>query len=420
MPATATAAKRVSAGYAQVPNAIIENQALLSDAELRLALIIVRRGGSSEPVQVTDRHWQSWTGLKDRAKDYAMAGLREKGFQIEGRGQAARMSFNPQHFGEFVRAHVDEPAKVKPARAVEPKPGARVHPSCREHGCAMVCGAMASPPQNGLTLAAASPNAQNGAQTLLPVLSPAGSEVSPPQNESSRLFLTRIAQNGAHSARAAADAAELAWSQTLAALQSVFPLVGVAFLVRLLAIVRVLFPDVTDAELGAAVGVAWSLKRKTQESEGLFLRTVPEALAAARAGRLKVPGGGGSVGVGVDLVPGILSLLRSARAVVAGLGDPFALHLAAFDDLEGRAGSADLDYVALGGSMEALEAQLIESGRAALSDLQRETVENEVAATVFPYREKMNRLQLAALEVQARSRAILAVFGIPRLGSLYV
>lgn len=265
-------------GYAPIPCSLIENQALLTHGELSLALVVLRRGGNGIPV--SDRNWQSWTGLSPRLKEMAVKGLREKGLKVDGKGEAARFSWETQNWHHYLKV---TPA-VKPrtaGRQVDPKPGAKVHPECRERGCAMLRPDCVS---GGLSLVAATPVAQPVSQTTAGTVN----EHRQPQQAStvidkpnvSLILAAPVAQ------RVSQTPAEL-WAKTLAVLQGIFPLIGVTFLFQLLATVKVLCSDVTDPELAEAVEIAWQQSAGRAQSAGLFLKTVPEALGALR----RDPGG---------------------------------------------------------------------------------------------------------------------------------
>jgi hypothetical protein len=84
-----------------VPNSILENQALFTSAELAFLLVLFRRNGGDSCV-ISNRNWVTWTGLKHRAKKYAVAGLRQKGLQVDGRGDTAAYSFSSRQYGAFL------------------------------------------------------------------------------------------------------------------------------------------------------------------------------------------------------------------------------------------------------------------------------------------------------------------------------
>jgi hypothetical protein len=290
MSSPAPAAQRnPTRGYAEIPNSLIENQAILTRAELSLALIVLRRTGPDGSAKISDANWQTWTGLSPRNKKYAAAGLKEKGLAIDGHGDQAVYSFRRAEWDNYVREATREarPRTLGARKAVLPKPGAKVHPDCAESGCAMMCaperltlvkfpggGKIESSPSIATNIV------QPVAQTIMQSSEdsvvktrriPGGSKI-----ESSPSVATPIVQPVAQTDKDA----EKNWPQTLAALRSAFPIVGVAFLGRLLAAVNWSSSGVSDSQLAEAVAIAWQQRRQTQKTEGLFLKTVPEVLAA--------------------------------------------------------------------------------------------------------------------------------------------
>ena len=119
----------------QAFNAVIEAQRFLAPAELRLALILIKRGAQREDVSVSAKNWNEWTGLDKKSRDLAIRGLQKKGFSVSGRGDKTRFRFSANDWREYVskadrteRPHVEQ--KRTPA-----KPGQMIHPECREQGC---------------------------------------------------------------------------------------------------------------------------------------------------------------------------------------------------------------------------------------------------------------------------------------------
>jgi hypothetical protein len=253
-------------GYSQIPNSIIENRAYFTDAEFSLALIILRRGGAGESCTVSDSNWERWTGMSARTKEYAVAGLKAKGFESDGRGDSARFSFHNRAWENFVKTGggQNKPRTVGRKTGVSPKKGAKVHPSCCENGCALLA---AENSANGISLVPAPLNAQPVAQTVLESDSTTGPKKH--LKPVSALIPLPNAQPVAQT-----------FKNSLALLQSGFPLVDSVFLGKLVSASRVVRPAVTDVELVQAISLAWEKKRKRQDSEGLFLETVPAALAA--------------------------------------------------------------------------------------------------------------------------------------------
>jgi hypothetical protein len=370
MSTAAPAPQRITNGYAQIPNSLIENQSFLTHAELSLALIILRRAGAAgDPIPLSDSNWEKWTGLGARQKKYAIAGLQKKGLRVDGRGDQARYQWHRDMWESYARQRVrEERAKTdgrKPA-AVPAKKGAMVHPACREGGCVM----MQDPP--------------------------AGKLVTMP---------------------APAASIDAAWPATLAILRQTFPLVAGAFVARLVAVVRSTVGNVTDAELAHGVRVAY--KQKTsQHSEGLFLLTVPEALAALR--RMAVKPAAPAAGIDRAAIDNHLA------KIIARVWDASWLPIAVsieLDNLRQAARSADFEQI--DSEMCRLEKSLIAAAHVALTDTEREKIKQAVADQVTSYNRSASRGglvgdQLEQLSRQFLERAILDHFGIPRLSLFFV
>jgi hypothetical protein len=64
-------------------DSLIQNLAILTQAELSLALILLRHAGPNGSAKISDADWQSWTGLAPQSKKYAALGLKNKGLLIE-------------------------------------------------------------------------------------------------------------------------------------------------------------------------------------------------------------------------------------------------------------------------------------------------------------------------------------------------
>jgi hypothetical protein len=124
-------------GFAQIPNSIVENQALLTPAELALVLIVCRRGENT----VSDEHWESWTGKDARMKNHAIRGLRDKGLRQVGRGKRARFLFDRNTWNSWVRSRPrrERATTMGRSKSVTPKSGQMIHPECRERGCQKLC-----------------------------------------------------------------------------------------------------------------------------------------------------------------------------------------------------------------------------------------------------------------------------------------
>jgi hypothetical protein len=121
----------------QTFNAIIETQRFLTPAELRLALILIKRGAHREHVSVSAKNWQDWTGLDPKSRELAIRGLQKKCFHTEGRGDKARFRFRIDEWRQYCRT-ADRAIRPRVEQKRTPaKPGQMIHPECRERGCAM-------------------------------------------------------------------------------------------------------------------------------------------------------------------------------------------------------------------------------------------------------------------------------------------
>jgi hypothetical protein len=286
----------VTGGFAQVPNSVIENLRVFTPAELALTLMVLRREAGAP---ITDKTWQSWTGLSPRAKEYAVAGLRKKCLHVEGRGDQMRFAFEPNSWERFVRT-VDrgDAARTEGRKAaVAPKPGAKVHPDCRARGCAMLTSDSGQIPTNGgmpsgradvtyisggpVESTASEANAQPVAQTPAPELQPSAAKseaAPPPRNEVST------------------GETERGWPKTLAALRMFFPVVAAIYIQRLLAVILESAPGdplPSDELLSEAVHAAGQRKKRYQTDPGLFMHTVPEQLALLKRRPPRPPPGEG-------------------------------------------------------------------------------------------------------------------------------
>ena len=294
-------------------NTLVEHQSLLTPAEFRLGLCIVRRGGHREGVTISDKTWREWTGLDPRSKEMAARGLQKKCFHVNGRGQMAKYSFDGQMWLDFAGQAPKHRPRTE-GRRVDPKTAQKIHPDCRERGCQML-----DADSN------AKPVSRNGVVE-------SGSSCQ----GSKRLSIVPAIQNAKRVSQNSLESVGVMWASTLAALQSIFPLVGLAFLARLVVVVSALFADLTDTELAQAVGFAWRQKKAGQKSEGLFLLTVPEAVGALRRARL--PAGKGRP------PDTIADVLERARDVIGARGADFERHAAAIDSLREQWQRQDFDF----------------------------------------------------------------------------
>lgn len=395
---TPSSARKHTDGYARIPNALIENQALFTHAEMALALIVLRRGGDLKPTTVSDGHWQSWTGLSTRAKEYAVTGLARKTHDkerpillVEGRGDNARFGFASNHFEHFVRHHgklAERPRTI--GRSVDPKPGSKVHPLCREKGCALLAQENSGTPVEPgklITLVPATPVAQRVAQT-------------------------DVVHGGSKPVPEVSGIPEKVWTLTLKALQTIFPIIGVAFLLRLLTTVRAIFAGVTDQELAEAVTLAWAHKRKTQKSEGLFLFTVPDALAELR--RTPKPREGPNYA-------------ERVRANLERAGDTLRARGAPFEKCAAEA-SKLLEFLDAGGDPQEFEtrAELIEQmifdavNDSGIPPVVAEAARAAAARFIEPYRLRMTGSELAKIQESKYKHELYERLGLPRLTLYYL
>jgi hypothetical protein len=224
-----------------------------------------------------------------------------------------------------------------------------------------------------------------------------------------------------------AEAAGQVWAKTLAALASVFPLAGLAFLVRLVACVRALFPDVQDDELARAVTFAWEGKRSIQKSEGLFLTTVPAALRHFRTTATAPPGGRREPARDSGALEGARRILSKCLGALRDRGGAFELHAAACGTLlespalsscEAFAEGVSAVYEAAGTIQFAIEQTAIE----ALDQEQRRVIDRyidvEVVRNGFSP-DKQTADQIAGLRLQLLRRHACDEFELPRLDLYY-
>ena len=229
--------RQATQGYAQIPNSIVENQSLMTPAELRLVIIVLRRGENT----VSDRHWQDWTGLEPRIKRHAIQGLKSKGLTVRGRGDSAKYYFERDRWDSWVRTRPrhDRAHTTGRSKSVTAKTGMQVHPECRERGCSRLC------------------DSEEKAQTQV-IPFPA----------------TEVRQQVA---KTEPDPPPKDFPLTLSAVQKYFPHVGPDFITLLRSKISIRY---TDTQLAKAIHTA---HKSSQQSEGLFLLTVPAKLAAVIA-----------------------------------------------------------------------------------------------------------------------------------------
>ena len=247
-------APTASAGYTKVPNSFIENQHLLKlPASRAMALIIFRR--ESNPMEhrtLSDRHWEKWTGLKPRQKEYAMEELSQFGLSIQGRGDTAKFTWNWDKWNDSWRNPNHEhksPIPQKP-KAKTVQPGAKVHEDCFKDGCSKLRECKAN--TNSESPLLVMPNSQCTAQKQK-----AADSLDP----------------------------EVKWIKTLAAMRSQFASAGVELLLKLLAVLMAItgLDKVSDYVLAEAIQRAYIESRGCWNSPVPLLAAVPNVLKGWKA-----------------------------------------------------------------------------------------------------------------------------------------
>lgn len=298
-----TPRKKVTEGYFKVPNSFVENLFLLKPASRDLALIIFR--AESEPNGIrtlSDRRWESWTGKKDRQKEYAVKELLAFGLVIEGRGDTTRFSWDWGKWNEAIKTQtriVDQKAKYRETRAVTAVPGTKIHEECHENGCKMLrdCpgAAECEIPSKPLTALFVVQNAHSGAQTT-----PETNETKPaaktPPKKASKQIKSTVATPNSHSGAQIlipdtgigvdfpADP-ETAWVLTLAAMRSGFATAGVDLLNRLLKLLATsaALKGLSDYVLAEAVKEAYAESRGRWNGPVPLLNAVSDVLKSWKA-----------------------------------------------------------------------------------------------------------------------------------------
>lgn len=284
--------------YVKVPTSVVEHLWLLTPAETALTLMVLRRGsraGSFVPVSISDENWQKWTGLSPRQREYAIAGLRQKGLSMEGRGDRAKFTFDVSAFQAFAKSAAPAEVEVRTkgrAKGVTVPAGTIVHEDCKRNGCQMLCGT----PEQSCTPSAV---------VSLPVIVPA-SPKSPERGETvaggngyyvdlkpRHDLVSQPRRKNGKSREAETDLALMdRFSATVQTFHRLgFVGVGGSF-------VRALLDrcgNVDDAILASAVERAYELKRGRQQGEGLFLLTVPPLVKAVPAKQAAAQDGGGDL-----------------------------------------------------------------------------------------------------------------------------
>jgi len=255
--------RSVEGGWAAIPNVLIQNAKHLTYAEFLFACIVARR--ADQDGLVTDAMWQEWTGMTPKSRENAERGLRAHKLVIGDKPN--RYGLDVRSFSGWAR-HANPADRRTAGRGPSAPPvDVRLHRECKNQ-CAMAAGRAQLIPLDATEVAkqvssvsSVEASRENGASK------PQGRRVDPPAPH----FLGE----------------EAGWSKTLEAMRSAFATAGTALLMRLVAIVLALFPDVTDSELAAAVGVVIRERGASMRGPALFLDVVPEALANLRRIRAK-------------------------------------------------------------------------------------------------------------------------------------
>lgn len=291
-------------GYAQIPNAVVENQALFTHSELCFLLVMFRRGGGAETV-ISDRNWETWTGLKDRQKHYAIAGLRQKGLEFEGKGDTAVYRFSWKQFDEFLRtAKPDDLRPKTKGRSVTAPPKFQVHKDCAANGCAKLdceeCegddvqrvaqnGAIGSNDTGAAGLVLVQPVAQNGACKKFKRGGVGSRFVCQNCNLSKAAHVQRVAQKEG----AAAAGTTVVSVQRVAQFRESYDWIRERYVTAGIDLVWALAhsvePACSDAELLEALQRATEATRGRQKFEGLYARTVPTVIASMRLAARPAP-----------------------------------------------------------------------------------------------------------------------------------
>jgi hypothetical protein len=281
--------KKVTEGYFKVPNSFLENLHLLKlPASVSLALMIFRAESEPNGIRtISDRRWESWTGKKDRQKEYAVKELQAFGLVIEGRGDTTKFSWDWGKWNEAVKTQTrveDQKAEYRKTRAVTATPGAKVHEECRDQGCKMLrdCPGATECDSKPLTALFVVPNAHPSAQT------PAETVETPPTvKKQSKQTTPSVATPNAHpSAQTPKNSdPETEWALTLAAMRSGFASAGVDLLTGLLTILRAAkgLREVSDYVLAEAVKEAYADSRGRWNSAVMLKKTVPDVLKGWKA-----------------------------------------------------------------------------------------------------------------------------------------
>lgn len=379
---------------------LVENQALFTPSERALAFAIVRRQGHLMPVTLSDKNWRDWTGLDPRSKELAIKGLQKKTFSMDGRGDRAKISFNRLQLEAWAQTTRSASISAKPrteGRRVDPKPGAKVHQECRDQGCAMLR-------SDQISSCTATQNAKPVSQTG----TVSGSDISLPGSRTNSMQNKLSLVPASSLAKRVSQTADEAWSQTLAAMQAFLPAVGVAFLLRLVAVIVGIFGGgVEDSELAAAVRFAGI--RPNQNGAGLWLHTVPDALAALRRldRPLKRP----------DEPGGVSATIQQVAEVLKARGAPFDALVAQLIELQTDQESPRprLGFDQFYDALTTIEAEIYTLAAGQLTPADRLAVEDHGRKISLPFFTKLPADEVSRISRDAQRRATFDFLKIPRL-----
>lgn len=282
MSASAASHPRVARNHSELVatleclNTLCENQRVLTAAELRLALILIRRGAHREPVKVSARNWQAWTGLDPKSRELAIRGLKNKGFEIEGRGDAAQFRFVPSSWMGYVRTTRQEEKPHVEQKRVPAKPSQMIHPECREQGCYLA----RKQESDVIQIDSVPQEAQWQTKNLKTTTSKTTTKTTPN-------FATTTQKTTTNSTTSTTTNSETMTNSTKTTRKIEFPrayaemtarcaTVGPEFLDRLL---ERLPANITDQELEHAIRIG---TKPGQRTEGLWLRTIPVVIQNTR------------------------------------------------------------------------------------------------------------------------------------------
>ena len=336
---------------------VIENSELLAPSELLFVLACYNIGANGV---LLDSTWTKWTGKHARIKEMAIKGLKKKGLEVKGIGEKARYRFDRDGWENWARcqprgnrAHTAGTEDRK--RSVPAADGQMIHPECRATGCAKLCETPCEP------------------QRVVSIESVGNKE---------------IAQSVAQSPPP--------WELTLGAIRRYFPHVDMAesaFVPQLIRACRGV-KDFTDAQLAKAV---YAAKTPRQHSEGMFLVTVPNHLAAIVARPTQQQPQSSGVDVRTRLTEIVSAVKKQGMPDIAE-----RIHLL----------DPDGEPIGLFDALDQIERDILSRLR---TRTPIEVFRAEIDKETKPHRAKMSKDQLARLEAQFIDRKLMEAAGIPRL-----